>query len=129
MLISKFTSEEEEYLNKQKHNNLEMLLKNFPLKIPYSNKFKSKVIRNFSESLFKNLRPWGPAPRTSDWVRVLCLGGPGFRWFRSWARTWHHSSSHGEVAFHIAQLEGPATRIYNCILGSFGEKKKKKKKD
>ena len=28
---------------------------------------------------------------------------------------------------HVAQLEGPTTRIYNYVLGGFGKKKKKKK--
>ena len=37
-------------------------------------------------------------------------------------------SSHAEEAPHIAQLQGPATRIYNYVLGDLGEKKKKKKK-
>ena len=42
------------------------------------------------------------------------------------ARTWHCLSSHAEEAFHKAQPEGPTTRIYNYVLGSFGEKKEKK---
>ena len=29
---------------------------------------------------------------------------------------------------HIAQPEGPTTRIYNYVLGGFGEKKKKKRR-
>ena len=29
---------------------------------------------------------------------------------------------------HIAQPEGPTTRIYNYVLGSFGEKKKKEER-
>ena len=44
------------------------------------------------------------------------------------ARTGHHSSSHAEAASHRAQTEGPTARIYNYVLGGFGEKKKKKKK-
>ena len=32
------------------------------------------------------------------------------------------------MASHIAQPEGPTTRIYNCVLGGFGEKKKKRKR-
>ena len=28
----------------------------------------------------------------------------------------------------MPELEGPTTRIYNYVLGGFGEKKKKKKK-
>ena len=56
---------------------------------------------------------------------MLCLGGPGFHQFASWTRTGHHSSGHAEVESHIAQPEGPTTRIYNYVLGEFGEKKKK----
>ena len=29
----------------------------------------------------------------------------------------------------MPQLEGPTTRIYNCVLGGSGEKKQKKKKE
>ena len=29
----------------------------------------------------------------------------------------------------MPQVEGPTTRIYNCVLWGFGEKKKKKGKD
>ena len=61
-------------------------------------------------------------------VRALCFCGPGFCWFRSWAWTWHHSSGRAEGASHIAQPEGPTTRIYNYILRDFGEKKQKNKK-
>ena len=38
------------------------------------------------------------------------------------------SSSHTEAAAHIAEPEGPTTRIYNYVLGGFEEKKKEKKK-
>ena len=44
-------------------------------------------------------------------------------------RTWHRLSGHVEVASHIPQLEGPATKIYNCVQGGFGEIKAEKKKD
>uniref|UniRef100_A0A9L0T2L7 TAR DNA binding protein n=1 Tax=Equus caballus TaxID=9796 RepID=A0A9L0T2L7_HORSE len=37
-------------------------------------------------------------------------GGPVFRWFESWARTWHCSSNHAEAASHMPQLEGPTTK-------------------
>ena len=33
-----------------------------------------------------------------------------------------------EAASHMPQPEALTTRIYNCVLGGFGEKKKKKKK-
>ena len=54
-------------------------------------------------------------------------GGPAFRWFEAWARTWHCSSSHAEAASHMPQLEGLTTKIYNYVLGGFGEKKGKNK--
>ena len=59
----------------------------------------------------------------SSWT---LLGRPRFCWFRSWAWTWHCSSSHAEAVSHIAQPEGPTTGIYNYVRGCFGEKKKKK---
>ena len=62
------------------------------------------------------------------WVRMLHFGGPEFCWFRSWAWTWHHSSGHAEVVSHIAQPEAVTIRIYNYVLGGFGEKKKKKER-
>ena len=37
------------------------------------------------------------------------------------------SSGHAEAVFPMAQPEGPTTRIYNYVLGAFGEKKRKKK--
>ena len=36
---------------------------------------------------------------------------------------------HVEVASHVPQLEGPTTKIYNYVLGGFGEKKQKEKKN
>ena len=44
------------------------------------------------------------------------------------AQTWHCSSGHTEVASHMPQPEALTTRIYNCVLGGFGEKNKKTKK-
>ena len=43
-----------------------------------------------------------------------------FRWFKSWARTWHCSSHHAEAASHI-----PQRRIYNYVPGALGRKRKK----
>ena len=37
------------------------------------------------------------------------------------------TSSHAEVVAHIAELERVTARIYNYVLGDFGEKKKKNK--
>ena len=56
-------------------------------------------------------------------------GGPVFHQFESWAWTWHCSSSHAEEASHMPQREGPTTeKLYNCVLGGFGEKKQEKKR-
>ena len=65
----------------------------------------------------------------AEWLSSCTpLHKPGFHWFESWARTWHHSSSHPEAASHIAQPEALTTGICNYVLGGFGKKKKKKKK-
>ena len=56
-----------------------------------------------------------------QWPRVLPVG--------SWARTQHRSSGHAEAASHAAHPEALTTRIYNYVLGSFGEKKTKKKRN
>ena len=58
----------------------------------------------------------------------------GFRWFKSWAQTWHRLSSHAEAASHMSQLEGPTTKNAQlCTGGALGEKGKikslKKKKE
>ena len=53
-------------------------------------------------------------------------GGPGFRSFKSWVRTWHCSSSHAEAASHMPQVEGATTKnIQLCTGGLWGEKGKK----
>ena len=65
----------------------------------------------------------------SQVIKFMCSTGPGFHQFRSWAWTWHRSSGHNEAASHMPQLEGPTTKIYNYVLGGFGEKKQKKKDD
>ena len=39
-----------------------------------------------------------------------------------------HSSSHAETVSHIAHPEALTTRIYNYVLGGFGEKNRKKRK-
>ena len=69
----------------------------------------------------------GPAPWPSGLVRSFHCGQPGFRQFRSRVPTWHRSLGHVEAASHIPQLERPSTKIYNYLLGGFGEKKQKKK--
>ena len=70
----------------------------------------------------------GQPPWPSGQVRIFCFCGPGFPQLGSWVRTRHHSSGHAESASHIAQAEGPTTRMYNYVLGGFGEKKEKKKR-
>ena len=58
---------------------------------------------------------------------VLSFGGLRFGWVGSWAWSGHCSSSHAEAVSHVAQLEGPTTRIYNYVLRGFVENKKKRK--
>ena len=65
----------------------------------------------------------------SDQVHVLCFSNPGFCGLGSQARTWHHSLGHAEAASHMAQPEGPTTRMYNYVLGLWGEEEEKKKED
>ena len=68
------------------------------------------------------------AGAVAEWLSSpLGFSSPGFRWFGSWARTWHHSSGHAEAVFHIAQPEALTRRIYSYVLGGFGEKKQEKK--
>ena len=75
----------------------------------------------------KNVPNWGwPHGRVVKFVRSAA-GGPVFRWFESWVRTWHCSSDQAEVASHIPQLEGPTTKnIQLCAGGLWGEKGKNK---
>ena len=69
---------------------------------------------------------WGcPRGRVVKFVRSPA-GGPVFHWFESWARTWHCSSNHAELASHMPQLEGPTTKnIQLCTGGLWREKGKK----
>ena len=75
--------------------------------------------------IFKMRGGW---PR--GWVVKLmrsAAGGPVFRRFESWARTWHCSSNHAEAASHMPQLEWPTTKnIQLCTRGLWGEKGKNK---
>ena len=62
-------------------------------------------------------------------VKFACsaAGSPVFRWFESWARTWHCSSSHAEAVSHMPQLEGPTMKnVQLCTRGLWGEKGKNK---
>ena len=84
--------------------------------------------KNIGQNLNVKRKLSGPAPWPGGQVHVLCFGGLGFHWFRSWARTWHHSSGHAEVASNIAQSEALTPTIYNCALGGlWGEEKREKK--
>ena len=42
-------------------------------------------------------------------------------------QTWYLSSGRAETASHIAQPEGPTTRIYNYVLGALGRRRRKKR--
>ena len=55
-----------------------------------------------------NKRGW-PCGRVVKFVRSAA-GGLVFRWFESWAQTWHCSLNHVEAASHLPQLEGPTTK-------------------
>ena len=60
---------------------------------------------------------------------MLHFSSPGFHRFGSWVQMWQHSLSHAEVVSHIAQSEGPTTRIYNYVLGElWGEEEGGKKR-
>ena len=64
----------------------------------------------------------------AEWLSSRsAAGGPVFRWFESWARTWHCSSDHAEAASHMLQLEEPTTKNTQlCTGGLWGEKGKNK---
>ena len=67
-------------------------------------------------------RNWGAGP-VAKW---LCSHTP-LQWHRvSLTQTLGSDLIHAEAESHIAQLEGSTTRIYNYVLGDFGEKKEKK---
>ena len=85
---------------------------------------KNEELEKYS---LKNFRVRGPALWLSGYVCALCFTGPGFLWFRYCPWTWHHFSGHTEVTSHMAQLEGPTTKIYNYVLGVFRDEKKQKK--
>ena len=57
---------------------------------------------------------------------TLCFGGPGFVGLHPGRRPTRGSASHAVAASHIEQ-EGLTTRIYNYVLGLWGEEKKKRK--
>ena len=70
----------------------------------------------------KNTHFWGlPCGRVVKFVSSTSTA-QGFM-VRIWEQTWHPSIGHAEAASHMPQLEGPTTKIYNYVLGGFGEKK------
>ena len=74
---------------------------------------------------------WGSlgAGPVAEWLssRAPLQAAPVFRWFESWAQTWHCSSGHAEAASHMPQLEEPtAKNIQLCTGGLWGEKGKNK---
>ena len=63
-------------------------------------------------------------PLTEEWVIKMKYLGAGAvaKWLSwSWARTWHRSSGHAEVASHMPQPEALTTRIYNYVPGGLWE--------
>ena len=63
----------------------------------------------------------------AKWLSLLCFGGPQFTSLDHGHGLTHCSSSHAVVASHIEELEWLTTRIYNYVLGLWGEKKKRKR--
>ena len=62
----------------------------------------------------------------ADWLSSYALlPRPRVSLVQIRAQTWHCSLGHAEAATHIAQPEALITRIYNYVLGGFGEKKKR----
>ena len=97
---------------------------------PLAQKIFTDSLRLVLEDIIENnirissIRGW-PRGRVVKFARSAA-GGPVFRWFESWARTWHCSSNHAEAASHMPQLEGPTTKnIQLCTRGLWGEKGKK----
>ena len=73
-------------------------------------------------------KPWGrPRGRVAKFARSASMA----QGFASLDPGNGHGtmSGHAEAASHMPQLEGPTTRIYNYVLGDFGEKKGEKKED
>ena len=82
------------------------------------------VSGNKRKQFERKIRGW-PCGRVVKLSRSAA-GSPVFRWFESWAQTWHCSSNHSEAASHMPQLEGPTTKnIQLCAGGLWGEKGKK----
>ena len=75
---------------------------------------------------FKSSVQIGASPM-AEWLSLCApLRWPRVSPVRILGTTWHRSSGHAEVASYTAQPEALTTRIYNSVLGGFGEKKKRK---
>ena len=85
----------------------------FPLYIPLRLKSHDSQLWEHLKNTKQRGQPCGPV------VKFVCSA--------SVAQAF--PSSDPVAVSHIAEQEGPTTRIYNYVLGGFGEKKKKKKKD
>ena len=89
--------------------------------------------RYFSKYSMRLIQPSTKTSQRRGWPRGLVVkfacsaaGGPVFRWFESWARTWHCSSNHAEERATCHNEKDPQRRIYNYVLGGlWGEKGKK----
>ena len=57
---------------------------------------------------------------------MLLFSSPGFAGSNPGHRPTHHASSYAGAASHMAELEGPTPRMYSCVLGGFGEEKKRR---
>ena len=82
---------------------------------------RSAIREKETLKIYRNAGGW-PRGGVVKFTRSTA-GGPVFRWFEAWARTWHCSSNHAEAASHMPQLEGPTTKnIQLCTQGLWGEK-------
>ena len=87
--------------------------------------FKTKLL------IFPHKNDLLGAGLVAGWLKFASstAGGPVFRRFKSWGRTWHCSSNHAEAASHMPQLGGPTTKnIQLCTWVLWGKEKRKKKK-
>src|SRR3712207_2975170 len=93
-----------------------------------NSKLTLRLVANFL-SLKRCVKRGWPSGRVVKFARSAA-GGPVFRRFESWARTWHCSSDHTEAASHMPQLEEPTTKNTQlCTGGLWGKKGKNKKKN
>ena len=107
-------AQEEAHLPKKPHKNQRRYSFECPLCVMFISEYLQRI-KKFNT---------GAGPM-AQWLNSRTpLQQPGVRQFASWPWTQHHSSSHGEVMSHIAELEGPKTGIYNYVLAGFEEKKR-----